>query len=349
MTLKRCANATSDGRFEPRTNGRYHPAPTLGDMLIMVNRRHTAPSSISQEAREFIDRAPLPERLDVSPAGIAERRRQSYATYAPVGEALGKSLGIQVRDEEIAGVRVQCVLPTKPREDQAVLYFFGGGYVEGSPGEDLAITARLAVFLRRRVYVPYYRLAPEHPSPAAVDDGYAVYEKLSQRAELRSLAVAGESAGGGLALAMLLRAAGAGLAMPKAVALMSPWTDLSRTGDTLTTLAGADPGLDYELNLEPMARAYAGRQDLRSPSLSPLYGQFPADFPPTLITTGTRDLLLSDCARLATKMRHAGIEAELRVWEGLWHVFEFNPEIPEGETSLKEIAAFFEARFRVGT
>ena len=311
----------------------------------MVNRRHTAPTSISREARKFIDSAPAPERLDVSPAGIAERRKQSYAAYAHVGEALRQSLGLHIQDEEIAGVRVQCVLPTKPREEQVLLYFFGGGYVEGSPAEDLAITARLAAFLGRRVYVPHYRLAPEDPSPAAVDDGYAVYEALLRRTEARAIAVAGESAGGGLALAMLLRAAGAGLAMPKAVALMSPWTDLSRTGDSLTTLAGADPGLEYELNLEPMARAYAGRQDLRSPSLSPLYGEFPADFPPTLITTGTRDLLLSDCARLSTKMRHAGIAAELRVWEGLWHVFEFYPEIPEGEASLKEIAAFLEAHF----
>src|SRR5690348_775906 len=231
----------------------------------MANRRYAAPSSISQQARDFIDRAPLPERLDLSPAGIAERRRQSFAAYAHVGEALRQALGVQLRDEEVAGVRVQCLSPTKLREDQALLYFFGGGYVEGSPAEDLAITARLAAFLGCTVYVPYYRLAPEHPSPAAVDDGYAVYERLLQRAEARALAVAGESAGGGLALAMLLRAANAGLAMPKAVALMSPWTDLSKTGDSLTTLAGADPGLEYELNLEPMARAYAGRQDLRSP------------------------------------------------------------------------------------
>src|SRR5579862_3703141 len=337
------------GCFEVRVNRGYYPPPTVGNINDMAGRRHAAPSSISREARDFIDRAPGPELRDGSPAAIAERRKQSYAAYAPAGEALRRSLGLQLREEEIAGVRVQCVHPAKPRADRSLLYFFGGGYIEGSPAEDLAITARLAALLGCRVYVPYYRLAPEHPSPAAVDDGYAVYNALLHRAEARSLAVAGESAGGGLALAMLLRAAGAGLAMPKAVALMSPWTDLSRTGDTLTTLAGADPGLDYELNLEPMARAYAGRQDLRSPSLSPLYGQFPADFPPTLITTGTRDLLLSDCARLATKMRHAGIEAELRVWEGLWHVFEFNPEIPEGETSLKEIAAFFEARFRVGT
>jgi epsilon-lactone hydrolase len=318
-------------------------------MLAMVGRRHAAPSSISREARDFIDRAPVPERLDVSPAGIAERREQSYATYAPAGEALRQSLGLQLRDEEIAGVRVQCVLPAKHRADQSLLYFFGGGYVEGSPAEDLAITARLAAWLGRRVYAPYYRLAPEHPSPAAVEDGYAVYEALLHRAEAHSLVVAGESAGGGLALAMLLRAADAGLAMPKAVALMSPWTDLSKTGDTLTTLAAAAPDLNYELNLEPMARAYAGGRDLRSPALSPLYAQFPAGFPPTLITTGTRDLLLSDCARLATNMRQAGVAAELRVWEGLWHVFEFNPEIPEGEASLKEIAAFIEGRLGIGT
>jgi len=318
-------------------------------MLAMVSRRYAAPSSISHQARDFIDRAPGPESRDGSPAAMAERRKQSYATYAPAGEALRQTLGLQLRDEEIAGVRVQCVLPAKPRTDQSLLYFFGGGYVEGSPAEDLAITARLAALLGRRVYVPCYRLAPEHPSPAAVDDGYAVYNALLHRAEARSLAVAGESAGGGLALAMLQRAAEAGLAMPKAVALMSPWTDLSKTGDTLTTLAAAAPDLNYEMNLEPMARAYAGGQDLRSPALSPLYAKFPPGFPPTLITTGTRDLFLSDCARLATKMRQAGIAAELRVWEGQWHVFEFYPEIPEGEASLKEVAAFIDERLGTGT
>jgi acetyl esterase/lipase len=269
----------------------------------MARRRPAAPSSISREARDFIDSAPAPRRLDVSPAAIIERRKLSYATYAPVGEALRESLGVEIRDLEIAGIRVQSVLPPQPRGDQSLLYFFGGGYVEGSPAEDLAITARLAAFLGRRVYVPYYRLAPEHRAPAAVDDGYAVYEGLLRRSEGRSLAVAGESAGGGLALVMLLRANAAGLPMPKAAALMSPWADLSKTGDTLTTLAAADPGMDYELNLAPAARAYAGGQDLRSPVLSPLYARFPANFPPTLIGTGTRDLFLSDCARLSTKMR----------------------------------------------
>ena len=310
--------------------------------------RPAAPTSISREARDFIDRAPAPERRDLSRAGIAERRKLNYATYAPAGEALRRSLGVQLQEQEFAGIRVQCVLPSRPREDQSLLYFFGGGYVEGSPAEDLAITARLAAFLGRRVYVPCYRLAPEHPAPAAVDDGYAVYERLLSEPPARSLAVAGESAGGGLALAMLLRANAAGLAMPKAVALMSPWADLSKTGDSLTTLAAADPGMDYASNLEPAARAYAGSQDLRSPMVSPLYASFPAGFPPTIISTGTRDLFLSDCARLSTKMRQAGIAAELRVWEGMWHVFEFYPEIPEGEQSLKEISEFIAAHSRNG-
>jgi monoterpene epsilon-lactone hydrolase len=314
----------------------------------MASRRHAAPSSISREARDFINKAPAPARLDVSPAAIAQQRKQSYASFVPAGEALRQSLRVQLREEQIAGVRVQCVLPPKLRDDQAVLYFFGGGYVEGSPAEDLAITARLASFLGRRVYVPHYRLAPEHPAPAAVDDGYAVYEALLRRPEARSLALAGESAGGGLVLAMLLRASAAGLPMPKAVALMSPWADLSKTGDTLTTLAGVDPGLDYELNLEPAARAYAGGQDLRSPLVSPLYAAFPANFPPTLIGTGTRDLFLSDCARLSTKMRQAGIQAELRVWEGLWHVFEFYADIPEGSASLKEIAGYLDGLLGTG-
>ena len=116
-------------------------------------------------------------------------------------------------------MHVQCVLPANAPQAGAVLYFFGGGYVEGSPNEDLAITARLAAALGRRIYVPYYRLAPEHPAPAALGDALAVYRALLTRVPADALAVAGESAGGGLALSLLIEAAAARLAMPAVLTL----------------------------------------------------------------------------------------------------------------------------------
>jgi epsilon-lactone hydrolase len=303
------------------------------------------PVSISREAQAFIAGAPPLIARALSPATIGERRAEGYRSFAPAGEAIRQSLGVRLEEENVAGIRVQSVIPPKCRADQAVIYFFGGGYVEGSPEEDLSVTARLSVLLGRRILVPRYRLAPEQPFPAALDDGLAVFGDLARRLAGPNLALAGESAGGSLALAVALRASAAKLTMPSAVAVMSPWADLSKTGDTLTSLAGYDPTIDYELTLESMARAYAGEHDLRSPLVSPVYAEYPASFPPTLITSATRDLFLSDCARLSTRMRRAGIEAELRVWEGLWHSFEFYPGIPEGGESLAEVARFLDRHF----
>lgn len=301
----------------------------------------TLPTDISPEAQAYLRNAVAPEPRALTLDAIAERRRVNHGIYAPAGEAVAKSLGVRREEAEIGGVRVQSVLPATAPRAGALLYFFGGGYVEGSPEEDLAITARLAAKLERRVYVPYYRLAPEHPAPAAIEDALVVYRGLLARMPGDALAVAGESAGGGLALSLLIEAAVAGLPMPAALALLSPWVDLSKTGDSLALLADVAPFMDYELTLRAAAEGYAGGRDLRSPAISPLYAEFPA-LPPTLITTGTRDAFLSDCARLSTKMRRAGIAAELRVWEGLWHVFEYYAEIPEGRLSLEEIAAHIE-------
>jgi len=294
------------------------------------------PITISPQAQRLLREAPAitPRSMDL--AAIQQRRRDSAAFYVPVVRALADSLGVTLTEETIGGVRTQVVTPITTAGNGAILYFFGGGYVQGSPDEDLAITARLAHLTRRKVYAPYYALAPEHPYPQGLENGLAVYRALLAQYGAAALTIAGESAGGGLALTLLLKVT----EKPAKAALMSPWSDLTKTGDTLSTLVGNDPWLHYELTLEPVAKAYANGRDLASPDVSPIYADFPADFPQTLITTGTRDLFLSDCARLSTKMHAAGIDCELRVWEGMWHVFEFEADLPEAEASLKEIAAF---------
>jgi len=128
--------------------------------------------------------------------------------------------------------------------------------------------------------------------------------------------------------------------MPRAVALMSPWADLTVSSESFHTHRGLDPTFGADPDDVSEAEAYGGGRDLTEPLISPVYAEDWAKFPPTLITTGTRDLLMSDCARLSTVMRRAGVDVSLHLWEGMWHVFEYYPEIPEGQQSLEEIARF---------
>jgi epsilon-lactone hydrolase len=308
----------------------------------MMSRRFPGPPSISGAARRFIDEAVPLETINTGREALAAKRRELHSLFAPPGLEVRKALGVVVEDAEIGGVPVKWVKPAKVQRPHIVLYFFGGGHITGSPDEDLAITARIAHFSGRKVCVPAYRLAPENPYPAALEDALAVYQALLREHGARSLALSGESAGGNLSLALMAAAAARGLGLPAALALLSPWCDLTHGGDTIRTLDGIDPTLDLDHLLSPMARAYAGGQPLESPEISPLFADVAKGFPPTLITTGTRDILLSDCARLSTKLRKAGVEVDLRVTEGMWHVFEFYPHLPEAEDSVRGIAAFLD-------
>ena len=298
----------------------------------MQSRRFPAPTTIGSAAQAFLTKAQPLTMMDTSPGPMAQRRREIYDAVAPGGKRLAADLGVQVTEGQVAGVPVQWVTPADLRHDHTLLYFFGGGHITGSPDEDLSITARLAHYMGARVCAPHYRLAPEHPFPAAREDAVAVCRDLVAKGRI---ALAGESAGANLVLALL----GQITTMPQAVALLSPWCDLTHQGDTITTLDGIDPSLDFTNQLQHMAREYAGGRALSDPEISPLFAPVQG-FPPTIITTGTRDLLLSDAARLSTKLRGAGVTVDLRVFEGMWHVFEYYPDLPEADLSTRGIAEF---------
>jgi epsilon-lactone hydrolase len=283
---------------------------------------------------------------------------------------------VEIREETLGGVACQWVSPggkTEATEETVILYFYGGAFAVGSPEDDLCMTARLATFSDMSVCVPRYRLAPENPFPAAKNDAVEVYRALV-RATKRRVVLVGESAGGNLALQVALHALDDDtLASPLALVLMSPWIDLTHGGDSHTTSKGLDPTLSVEHFLEPAARAYAGGTDLASSDISPLFADIPAaQFPPTLISTATRDLLLSDAVRLAAKLRSAACDVDLRVAEGLWHVYEWlvtdccrtwysppfpfpsltvchtkkqrYPGLPEAKISLEQIAKFVQTQ-----
>lgn len=230
---------------------------------------------------------------------------------------------------------------TAPRA--TILYLHGGGYYFCSPRSHRAITFGLATRANARVISLDYRLAPEHRFPAALEDSVAAYRRLlGDDVPAQSIVIAGDSAGGGLALATLLALRDAGDPLPAAAVLFSPWTDLTCSGDSMRTNDGRDPM--YHASVFPLVAAqYLGAADARSPYASPLFGEFEG-LPPLLIQVGDTELLLDDSTRVATKARAAGVRVELDIWRNVPHIFQvWAPFMPEARKALTRAAAFIEA------
>ncbi|HZU75302.1 MAG TPA: alpha/beta hydrolase fold domain-containing protein [Dehalococcoidia bacterium] len=255
---------------------------------------------------------------------------------------------VTVEQVEIGGVPAEWVsVPNSV--DRAVLHFHGGGYCLGSPESHRQLGARLARAAAARVLLPDYRLAPEHPFPAAVDDAVAAYRSLlAQGVAPERLAVSGDSAGGGLAVALLLALREAGVRLPAAVALQSPWTDLTHSGDSIKTRAERDPMVPPSL-LVKMADAYLAGAEATHPLASPLFGDL-AGLPPMLIQVGTEEILFDDGARLADRARAAGVDVTFEPCEELFHVFQLMAQmLPEGQEAIERIGAFLQARLARAT
>jgi len=285
----------------------------------------------SAEALTFLKQEIRPRHR--SARNLPDMRANAKALATAEAPRICAMYGVTMDEAILGGVRCLVVNPPEPRVGWPILFGFGGGMVEGSPVEDLPIIAPLCALTGARVIVPDYRLAPEHPWPAALDDGFAVYREIATR----PFAIMGESAGGNLSLTWMLMARSEGLRLPGAAALLSPWCDLSNAGDSLTFNDGRDPML-ARANSQLAAGYYAGAHNVQQPTISPLHGTYDAGFPPVIITTGTRDLLLSQAVRMSQRLRDSGTKVELRVWEGLWHVFEWHHDLPEARRSIQQIA-----------
>jgi len=249
----------------------------------------------------------------------------------------------QMESLTLSGVPVVRITPkgyTAANNGKVAVYLHGGGYTEKRPQYILQNYAPLAAALDMRVIAVDYRLAPEAPYPAALDDCYAVYAALLKTMPGHNIVLFGDSAGGSLVMSMLLKAKKAGLAMPAATAVLSPWSDITPTGDTYDTLAATDPVLDHA-TLTSAARAYVGSADPKDPLISPVYGSYSRDFPPTLIVVGTRDMFVSNAARLYRRLKDAGVIVELDVMEGMWHGFYSWLDLPEADVTKKDIVQWF--------
>ena len=247
-------------------------------------------------------------------------------------------LGVRERSASGAPVPTRWVEGDRSAADRVVLYLHGGAYVAGSPGTHRGLAAAFVQTARARVALPDYRLAPEHRFPAAVDDGLATYRWLLQQGvDPARTAFAGDSAGGGLAVAVALAARDVGLPLPAGLALISPWVDLTGSGDSVVDNDETDIWLDGSL-VAPAGRMYAP-DDPAHPLASPLFADLHG-LPPMLVHVGTHEVLLDDARRLVARARAHGVEASLGEFDGLWHVFQAVPGIPEGTRSLRELGAF---------
>jgi acetyl esterase/lipase len=248
----------------------------------------------------------------------------------------------------IGGVAGWWCRPQHPVDDCAVVYFHGGAYVLGSAGAYRNFVGQIAARANVAIFIADYGLAPEHPFPAAVNEAASVYRGLTASG-LSKLVIAGDSAGGGLALALLrlVTSAASDETVPKPLAavVMSLWADLALTGESMETRAESDPILTRDA-LNQAAQLYLGNKDRHDPKASPLYGEV-TGLPPVMFHVGEDEILLDDSRRFANRIEAAGGVAQLHIWEGMTHVFPSNVSLQAAKDALDEIGAFLRQQFHL--
>jgi acetyl esterase/lipase len=251
-----------------------------------------------------------------------EKHRQSQNH---IGAILSNTRDIEYREVDIEGMHGEWVSVKRAHmKKYVILHCHGGGYSTGSCLYARTLTSKLAESTSMDVLCFDYRLAPQHPYPAATEDAMKVWNYLMLFGYgARDVILTGDSAGGNLALSLTLRLKQEGRLLPRGLVLMSPWTDLTSSGESFEGKAEVDPVLDSDY-IDRMVSAYAGGQDLKQPLISPLFGEF-AGFPPTYIQVGENEILLSDAVRLHQAFVDANVSVKMDVYPGMWHVFQMSP------------------------
>jgi acetyl esterase/lipase len=322
----------------------------IGTIGTIGSRTLSAPVGGSAALRSSIANTPQPdvaEHIATSPTTSEEWAQSISAANtrtAQRAEALAERWSATITEGEIAGVTVYSVIPAEvapANRDRLFIAVHPGAYLYGGGPASAAEAVMIAHYAGIPVVAIDYRMPPAHPFPAAVDDVVTVWRSLLGDRPAKSMALGGTSAGGGLTLAATLRFIELGLETPGALWAGSPWADLTKTGDSHFTNEGIDRVLvSYDGLLAGAAQLYADGFDLKSPLISPVYGDF-AGFPPTCLVTGTRDLFLSDVIRVHRKMRLAGVTADLNVYEAISHAdYYLFADLPESEQAYGELGAF---------
>ena len=250
-----------------------------------------------------------------------EKQRESQEN---LGELL-KKRELNYENFEIDGIKAEWVSVNRAHmKKYVILYCHGGGYMTGSYRYARSITNKLASSTSMDVLSFDYRLAPEHPYPAAIEDALKVWDYLMyQGYGARDIIIAGDSAGGNLALTLTLALKEQGRLLPRGLLLFSPWTDMTHSGKSYQTKASVDPILTMEY-IEEAIQAYAADEDLEDPMISPVFADF-TGFPQTFIQVGTNEILLSDSLKLDKQMLKCRVPVRLEQYKGMWHVFQMAP------------------------
>lgn len=299
-------------------------------MAVTTKKLHVkkpSPEAVNQSAMSLIRKVHgMIDNPDI------EKHRHSQDQ---VGALFGNAKDIQIREFQIKDREAEWVSVTRAHmKKYVILYCHGGGYSTGSRLYARTLTTKLAETTSMDVLAFDYRLAPEHPYPAACEDAMKAWDYLMLLGYgARDVIVAGDSAGGNLALSMVLKLKEEQRLLPRGLVLLSPWTDLTASGKTHTTRALVDPVLDADY-LRKMTENYAAGRELTDPLISPLFGDFEG-FPPTYIQVGDNEMLLSDSTMLHKKLIAANVSAKIDVFKGMWHVFQMSPFKTAGEAMEK--------------
>lgn len=274
-------------------------------------------SSRNQRLMQLVRRAHgLVENPDI------EKHRQSQNH---IGEILGNTREIHYEEFKIGEMDAEWVSVNRAHmKKYVILYCHGGGYSTGSRKYARTLTSKLASSTFMDVLCFDYRLAPEYPYPAALEDAMKAWDYLMLLGYgAREVIVVGDSAGGNMALALVLQLKSQRRLLPRGLVLMSPWTDLTSSGESFQARAEVDPVLNAEY-IDRMILAYAQGQDLEDPLISPLFGDL-GDFPPTYIQVGDNEILYSDARRLYLRMLEKHVSVRFEHFPGMWHVFQMSP------------------------
>jgi monoterpene epsilon-lactone hydrolase len=264
-------------------------------------------------------------------------------------ESLSKLAGLpsktNVEKIKLNNISAEWVCSKEAREDRVILYLHGGGYNICSPNTHRELSAYISMASSAKVLLIDYHLAPEHPFPTALEDATLTYRWLLKNGfSGGDIALAGDSAGGGLAIATSISLRDGGNPPPTSIACISPWTDLEMSGNSIKTHAQIDPMLNLQ-SIKLMASNYIGENDPRNPLISPIYANLKG-IPPMLIHVGSDEMLLDDSTRIAEKAKSAGVDVTLKIYDKMWHVWHLNAKLmPEAKNAIKELGSFIRSHF----